>query len=259
MSSLAAGEPSPEFVIPEPFDDVTPPGRQQYGHPRSLPQPTLVGASTGSPPIAGATRRRPVFGDSAIGFGPLSRILEPGRRARQPFQSESWLYRPTSAGWFMGIETTRDSGFFAGYRFGWDRSHFWGWEMRFALGSDTTYDTQFFWDVDLIYYPLGDTAWRPYVLFGLGTAQIQYTDGSSTRFNKVVLGVIPAVGLKVRCTDWLALRLECSDNIAFGEVAFGDPAEFGTLHSISVTAGVEIRFGGSRKAYWPWNPSKHYW
>ena len=159
-----------------------------------------------------------------------------------------------SAGWFMGIETTRDSGYAGGYRFGWDRSHYWGWEMRFTLGSDTSYDTQFFWDVDLVFYPLGDTPWRPYLLFGLGTAQLQYTDPSYTHFDHVVFGMVPAIGLKVRCTDWLALRLEFADNIAFG-----NRGDVGTVHSVTITSGVEIRFGGSRKAYWPWNPSRHYW
>ncbi|NQU24383.1 MAG: hypothetical protein HQ567_24130 [Candidatus Nealsonbacteria bacterium] len=256
-TSFPAEESDPgQFVIPEPYGVVTPqieqPQPPGLGAPRRVP--LAVGPPIGGSPISDTIPQRPVFGDSAVGFKPLSRLLEPGNRARQPFQSESWLYRPMSAGWFMGIETTRDSGFFAGYRFGWDRSHFWGWETRFAVGSDTTYDTQFFWDIDLVYYPLGDTPWRPYLLFGLGTAQIQYTDDTSTHFDKVVIGMVPAVGLKFRCTDWLTLRLECSDNIAFG-----DPGEIGTLHSVCFTGGVEIRFGGSRKAYWPWNPSRRYW
>ena len=25
-----------------------------------------------------------------------------------------------------------------------------------------------------------------------------------------------------------------------------------------VTGGIEVRFGGPRKAYWPWNPGRHY-
>ena len=29
--------------------------------------------------------------------------------------------------------------------------------------------------------------------------------------------------------------------------------------ALSLTVGVEYRFGGTRKAYWPWNPGKSYW
>ena len=31
------------------------------------------------------------------------------------------------------------------------------------------------------------------------------------------------------------------------------------LHNWSTTAGLEVRLGGTRKAYWPWNPGRHYW
>ena len=32
-----------------------------------------------------------------------------------------------------------------------------------------------------------------------------------------------------------------------------------TVHHLLATGGVEVRFGGSRTAYWPWNPGRHYW
>ena len=31
------------------------------------------------------------------------------------------------------------------------------------------------------------------------------------------------------------------------------------MHSLSLTTGLEFRFGGTRKAYWPWNPGLLYW
>ena len=61
-------------------------------------------------------------------------------------------------------------------------------------------------------------------------------------------------GLKVRCIrDWLALRLEMLDNVAFGS------AGLDTMHNITLTGGVEVRFGGPRKSYWPWNPDRYLW
>ncbi len=62
-----------------------------------------------------------------------------------------------------------------------------------------------------------------------------------------------AVGVKYHGSNALALRLEVADNMAFG--AHG----IDTLHQLSVVGGVELRFGGSRKAYWPWNPARNYW
>ncbi len=214
----------------------------------------------------------------------------------QPLAGESWRHRPLSAGWYMGAisgSAIRDDwlgqgeGFFGGYRFGWDFDHYWGCEMRFGFASIELTDSQRakqaqadadallnlspsdpfltrfdhrrdadlrLWDVDLVYYPWGETAWRPYLLFGLGTARIDFTDRLSVREIDTVLGMPLAVGLKYRLRDWLALRCEAADNIVFGS-----GGDFNTLHNVSFTAGLEVRFGGSRTAYWPYNPGRHYW
>ena len=62
-----------------------------------------------------------------------------------------------------------------------------------------------------------------------------------------------AMGLKYRWNDYFAWRLEFSDDIAYS----WNPHN--ALHSLSVTLGLELRFGGTRKAYWPWNPGTSYW
>jgi len=214
----------------------------------------------------------------------------------RPLQRESWLYRPFSAGWFMGMVqggpliddwVGQQRGFLGGYRFGWDSDFHWGGEMRFAFGSVRLFDSdrakqarwdadtqdgftpddpwrQRFdrrrdadlnhWDLDVLYYPWGDTQWRPYLMAGLGTAQVSFIDRLSQKYDKTVLAMPLAIGMKCRCNDWLALRLECTDNIAFG-----GGSGFNTLHNLSFTAGLEVRFGGARKAYWPWNPGRCYW
>jgi len=254
-------------------------------------------------PYCGESYGEPVFRSCAD--SPLPMHLLPGfsggrtqryRPVGHPLQRESWLYRPFSAGWFMGTVQGgpliddwlgQQRGFIGGYRFGWDSDYYWGGEMRFAFGSVRLYDSpraiqaqsdadtaaglapndpwrrRFdirrdldlnHWDLNLLYYPWGDTQWRPYFMCGLGTARVGFIDRLSQSYSKVVFAVPLAVGLKYRCNDWLALRFELADNIAFS-----GGSGFNTLQNLSLTGGVEIRFGGSRKAYWPWNPGRYYW
>ncbi|MBN2474393.1 MAG: hypothetical protein JXB62_07280 [Pirellulales bacterium] len=213
-----------------------------------------------------------------FGEGPMPRHGDLGR----PLQRESWLFRPFSAGWFMGMMqgspliddwVGQQQGYVGGYRFGWDQSYYWGGEMRFAFASVELYDSPraiaagpserfnvrrdvdlTHWDLDLLYYPWGDTQWRPYFMVGLGTARVIFIDRLSHRYDSAVFAMPLAMGVKYRCNDWLALRFELTDNMAFS-----GGGGFNTLHSLSLTGGVEVRFGGARKAYWPWNPGRHYW
>lgn len=209
-------------------------------------------------------------------------------------ECESWRFRPFSAGWFTGALEGGSliddwvggrHGFFAGYRLGWDYDPYWGCETRFSFGNVALCDSQRardaqqladdgqglaeddpfrnrferrrdatvgFWDIDLLYYPWGDAAWRPYLMLGLGTARTEFTDRLSTRYRQTAFAMPLALGLKYRSSSSTAVRLELADNIAFG-------GRFRGVHYVSLTAGMEIRFGGSRVAYWPWNPSRHYW
>ena len=166
-----------------------------------------------------------------------------------------------------------------------DLNHYWGTEMRLAWGANSVYyserskemraqadtndglapddparnryDGRFanlcFWDVDLLYYPCGDAAVRPYALVGMGTTHLRYTDEADYWYSKYSFSAPIAIGVKYRCNEWLALRLELNDDIAFP--THGKR----TLHDMSLTTGLEYRFGGTRKAYWPWNPGKTYW
>jgi len=216
------------------------------------------------------------------------------RGVGQPLLRESWRYRPFSAGWFVGMVqggpliddwVGGNRGLFGGYRLGWDYDHYWGCEMRFSFGNvslddslrarnaqqaaddekgfaaDDPFRNRFdrrrdatvgLWDVSLLYYPWGDAAWRPYLMAGLGTAGVRFIDRLSTRYDETTFAMPVAVGVKYRCNDWAALRLECADNIGFGDT-------LNTVHYVSLTGGVEVRFGGSRMAYWPWRPGRHYW
>ena len=229
---------------------------------------------------------------------PISWFEPPQGRHRGigcPLTTESWMYRPFSAGWFMGAAqsgTLIDDwvgmrrGYFGGYRLGWDENYYWGGEMRFSFGSLTMHDSAraiaaqvadddatgipsdsswrrrfdqrrdanvFQWDVCMLYYPWGDASWRPYLLAGIGCDRTIFIDRRSHHYDEVSFAVPLGLGVKYRCNDWLALRFELADNIVCGNGAIK------ARHNLSINGGVEIRFGGSRTAYWPWNPGRHYW
>jgi len=236
---------------------------------------------------------RPVAASLARWIGP-----PPGRSRGLgcPLVGESWLGHPFSAGWFMGSMTGGPliddwlglkTGYTGGYRLGWDVNYYWGLETRLTLAAVPAYDTAravqaqwdadtaagladddprrgrldsghgadvFQWDASLVYYPWGDSLWRPYLAVGLGVAEVEVMDRLSRYFDETMFALPVAVGLKWRCNERLALRIEVADLMSFPS-----GSELRTLHNLTYTAGVEVRFGGTRRAYWPWNPGRHYW
>lgn len=210
---------------------------------------------------------------------PGERYLGPG----QPMLRESWSFRPLSAGPFVGYisggELIDDwvgqgSGWTAGMRLGWDFDPYWGCETRFAFASVEVTDSaraislgvtrfgpeprrdneMFFWDVDMLYYPWGDSRWRPYLSLGLGLATVEFADRFGNVWDDALFALPLGMGMKCQVNEFLAFRLDLADHIVFGG---GDTIE--TFGNFTLTGGVECRFGGHRRAYWPWNPSRHYW
>ncbi|MFO0896767.1 MAG: outer membrane beta-barrel protein [Pirellulales bacterium] len=190
----------------------------------------------------------------------------------RPLLRGSWMNRPWSISWYFGGmfaqglvpgEVNQGSGGFGGVRLGWDFDPYMGAEMRlgqakpsidYPVPSVLVRDNSraVVWDFSFLYYPWGDAKWRPYGLLGLGLAQFEYHDQNDRLFNQLLLGLPWGVGLKYRWDDRLAIRVELLDNVAFGA-----PGGLTTMNNISVTGGAEFRFGGARKSYWPWNPSRH--
>jgi opacity protein-like surface antigen len=212
-----------------------------------------------------------------------------------PLVGESWLNRPYSAGWFMGAMTGSPliddwiglkTGFSGGYRIGWDSDYYWGLETRLTLAGVPVCDSAravhaqwdadtaaglavdhprrrrfdsgraadvLHWDVSVLYYPWGDSEWRPYLAAGLGLSEVRAIDRLSRYYDETMFALPVAVGLKWRATDRMVLRVEAGDLMSFSGGGFG------TLHHLTYNAGVEVRFGGTRRAYWPWNPGRHYW
>jgi hypothetical protein len=211
-----------------------------------------------------------------------------------PAVEESWLCRPCSLGWLVGIVqggpilhdwVGLDQGLQAGIRLGWDFRDTWGLEARFAYASvgvnDSARAAQALWDLDtlagypanspyrhrfdsrnadlfqcdldVICYPWGDTWLRPYLIAGVGATDVHLTDRIGTLYHRFAFSMPLGVGLKYRCSESVAVRLDLIDDIAF----LGSGME--TQNNLSLTLGMEARFGGPRKTYWPWNPDRHFW
>jgi hypothetical protein len=212
----------------------------------------------------------------------------------RPPDNLSWLYRPMSFGLFGGMLygtalmddwVDQKEGYIGGLRFGWDCDEYWGIEARAAVGSAQLVDSdraladfEYYldqqqvpadsplrqvadrhsyradYDVDVLYYFAGDRRWRPYFLMGAGLVQLSFDDILANHYSYTAWGLPLALGLKYHVDDRMALRFEVGDEIVFS----GGPG-FNVLHDITATAGLEFRFGGHAKNYWPWNPGARSW
>jgi hypothetical protein len=221
-------------------------------------------------------------------------LLNRLRTASQPVPWANWSEHPLSVGCFAGVlnggqliddwvgDTT---GFIGGWRLGCDVDPYFGGEMRMAFGSPKLYDSYradqalteidnanglapndpararydhrtaslFQWDVDILYYPWGETRLRPYFMTGMGLTNVAFTDRLANNYQNTCLSMPVGMGLKYLCSERLAVRVDFLDDIAFAT------DHLMTQQNLSLTAGVELRFGGSRKVYWPWDPGRSFW
>ncbi len=185
----------------------------------------------------------------------------------QPLIGRSWLNRHLYVGAFggglFGDEIIRGrvdqkNGTFGGVRIGWDTDHYWAWETRAAvsqlglIGAAGQSDVRM-WDVSLVHHPWGDAKWRPFLSVGAGLASFDFADDRGRRLDELLLQVPAGVGIKHYVRNWLTLRLDAYDNIAFGD------AGLRTMHNFSFTGVVELRFGGPRTIYYPYDPGPRLW
>lgn len=206
-------------------------------------------------------------------FAPLNRMPAMQKlhklKERRPMQGTSWLNRPLHADWFLGVlfagsprgNAAFDTAIVGGYRVGRDVSHQWGYETRLAYSAPDvtaggvslgeTADV-FIWDVSGVYYPWGDSTTRPYLTAGLGFAHFDFRDGNNVGYKAHVLAMPIGMGVKWHYNNWTLARIELLDNISFSGSGVS------TMHNVTLTGGVEFRFGGTRTGYWPWNPGSYY-
>jgi hypothetical protein len=189
----------------------------------------------------------------------------------EPLVGTSWLNRPYYAGWFLGPifgaspvdGMDQGNGAFGGLILGWDMDHYWGTQLRFGWAAMQLTDRDFpqrirnndvfITDLSLLYYPWGDSRWRPYGLLGLGAASFSFADQRWVGHDPTLLGMPFGGGLKYQFRRWWAFRAEVLDNVAFGSEGLN------TMHNVSLTIDMEVRWGARPKSYWPWQSERHIW
>ena len=189
----------------------------------------------------------------------------------EPLVGTSWRNRPWYFGAFIGpvfngdliaghVEQTNTA--LGGARLGFDFDHYWGIEARFGYanpyisepdGTPLGVSRNYLADVELLYYPWGDSRWRPYFTVGLGSATFRFTDDQDRVIHESLLSIPLGVGLKYFHSPWFTIRLEMMENLAFGSHTLENQANFSFL------AGVEYRFGGRRPSYFPWHGNTAGW
>jgi hypothetical protein len=189
-----------------------------------------------------------------------------------PLEGTSWLNRPYHIDWFLGPllgddlitnRVSQDNVLFGGLRLGLDFDYYWGIEWRLGWAQpnasyaealvepvDVSYVVS---DVDILYYPWGDSKVRPYLLWGLGVTQLDFRD--DTDFNRhATLATMPfGAGVQFHQWPWLVWRLEVLNNLAFGA------DQISTMNNISLSGGMEWRLGARPASYWPWRTSRKIW
>jgi hypothetical protein len=151
-----------------------------------------------------------------------------------------------------------------GFRLGHDFDHFWGWEMRYAFARTELFNAannnplpgegrDYFVDVNLLYYPWGDSRWRPYLLAGVGFANFRFRDDGGDFIDDSPLTIPLGIGLKSYYSPWFTIRFDALDTISLTS------GQLDSMHNFSLSVGAEYRFGGKRPSYFPWSGNTSYW
>jgi Outer membrane protein beta-barrel domain len=210
----------------------------------NVPQPTSDISIEAQPP--------PPTDDSGGEPGRQHPLLDRFRRFFGPEPNGNWDNEPVHFDTFLGFlddRTAQNTGVFGGFRLGWDYDTYWGVETRLGFTSlqEDTGPTDV-WDESLLYYPWGDSRVRPYFTLGVGITEFHIVETGDWHARENLVDVPFGLGFKYRIHEWLALRFDVLDNLAFGS------HNLGTMNNFSFTSGFEWRFGGGHYNYWPWNP-----
>jgi hypothetical protein len=264
------GELAPIVSPPaEPTPIVPQPERPQ---PKMLPADSLVRPTAEAwqgavapelPPAAAELTWRDCFTRATL---PHRHPNDPQRHLGlgEPLTNTSWRNRPLYvslfAGGLIGDElqegiVSQGGGFIAGGRFGGDFDHYWGLETRLAFSDVNTnfaaggygQSRDSFFDASLLYYPWGDSRWRPYATIGLGVANYRYALADGTKISAGAMEVPWGGGVKYLFRPDIALRFDLIDNFSLEGGSRSD-----RMHNISFTGGIELRFGGRRTSYGSW-------
>jgi hypothetical protein len=252
---------APQNLAP---DFLSPPsgGPGPEAMPEELAPPGVAGAVLDADALLPPARRR-LF-DHMPRIGP----------ARQPLMRDSWQFRPFNISIFEGAlfatapvvpEFRNSVGYLTGFRVGWDFATHFGGETRFGFSkvflldatrsTDIGYEKIFYFDSNLLYYPFGDTKWRPFFSIGGGLADVLIVGNSIGTLHPDTFNLPFGGGIKYRYGSRVAFRADIRDNLTFS-----GNGGLRTMNNLELLGGIEFHFGGGeRRSYWPWNPSRHWW
>jgi hypothetical protein len=194
------------------------------------------------------------------------------RRHRRRW-SDSWMFFPISVTKFSGLLETAEpvhdqikkgEGSLTGLRLGWDFAPRLGVESRLGFARQALRDLAqtgslghenfILWDADLLIYPFGDRPWRPYLLAGLGIADVRYIDNQSVFWHQTLLAAPIGTGLQYRFNNRAAIRVDVVDNMLLRSSAGGGGRRL--QHDLSISFGFEARFSLPHRAYFNYPHSR---
>ena len=275
-AAMLPAPPAPLVPTPAAPQSVVP---EKFGQPALLPEANssssadFPGAYDGSYPEASPFEHlvHPFFAEPWFSHSDPN---DPQRHRGigQPLVGTSWRNRPWFFGTFVGgimmddllpNQIYQNDTTFLGARLGFDFDHYWGLEGRWAFARPELVDSlgaplnpasrDNFGDVSLVYYPLGDSRWRPYLSAGMGFVTFRFNDEIGQRVSEAAFEIPLAFGVKYYYSPWFTLRFDFADNLALGNERVSG------MHNISLMAGAEFRFGGRRPSYFPWHNNTAYW
>jgi hypothetical protein len=188
-----------------------------------------------------------------------------------PLVGTSWLNRPYYFGVDLGKvwvthppqeNITEDIDVFGGIYAGYECDYYWGAEIAVQRATPELFnknapdasrgDRLMLWTASMLYYPWGDSMFRPYWRCGVGGMEIDFPTDDGRR-DEALWAFPVGVGIKYPIRRWLATRAEFTDNIGLGNNGVA------TQHDLTFTFALEWRFGAHPRSYWPWDPSRHIW
>jgi hypothetical protein len=176
----------------------------------------------------------------------------------------SWFLGPIWGDDLIASRVDQKAGLLGGYRIALDMDPHIGFETRMAFTSMKLGYARgnplgrksdvVMWDLDLMYYPTGESRFRPFFTTGIGIVDVDFRDETGYGYDELVLGMPFGCGFKYRWDRYLILRMDLRDNLAFAATSGLE-----TMHNFSMTFGLEFRFGGPKTRYFPWQPGRGGW
>lgn len=185
-----------------------------------------------------------------------------------PIQQGGWRAQPFAISGFAGAtnggplvrnHVLERPSFYGGANFAWDYDHYWGIEKRLGFGALNLTDAQHHLlqtglsvtgEYRIMWYPLGDVRWRPFLTTGVGWSDFYFQDDYNHHHLATLFCVPFGGGVKYLLTDRLALRIDMIDELTLGGGAVT------TFNYVALTAGLEIRYG-HKLLNWHWFKKKN--